>query len=53
MAADGADAIYMKWQRGEATEQDWLDKVQEIRERYPYPEKEEGAQDVKPKADKA
>lgn len=29
-----ADPLYFKWQRGEATEQDWLDKVQEIRERY-------------------
>lgn len=25
-------------QRGEATEQDWLDKIEEIRARYPYPE---------------
>ena len=33
-----ADPIYMKWQRGEATKQQWLDKVQEIRDRYPYPE---------------
>lgn len=32
-----ADPIFFKWQRGEATEQDWLDKVAEIRERYPEP----------------
>ena len=33
-----SDPIFFKWQRGEATEQAWLDKVQQIRERYPYPE---------------
>ncbi len=33
-----ADPIFFKWQRGEATEQDWLDKVAEIRARYPKPE---------------
>jgi hypothetical protein len=31
-----ADPLYFAWQRGEATEQDWLDKVAEIRERFPY-----------------
>lgn len=31
-----ADPIFFAWQRGEATEQDWLDKVAEIRARYPY-----------------
>lgn len=30
-----ADPLFFKWQRGEATEQEWLDKVQEIRDRYP------------------
>ena len=30
-----ADPQFFKWQRGEATEQEWLDKVQQIRERYP------------------
>ena len=30
-----ADPLFFKWQRGEATEQEWLGKVQEIRERYP------------------
>ena len=30
-----SDPIYFKYQRGEATEQEWLDKVQEIKERYP------------------
>jgi len=33
-----ADPLFFKWHRGEATEQEWLDKVAEIRERYPYPE---------------
>ena len=32
-----ADPIFFKYQRGEATEQEWLDKIEEIRERYPYP----------------
>ena len=30
-----ADPLFFKWQRGEVTEQEWLDKVQQIRERYP------------------
>ena len=32
-----ADPLYFGWQRGENTEQAWLDKVAEIRVRYPYP----------------
>ena len=32
-----ADPLYFGWQRGENTEQDWLDKVADIRARYPYP----------------
>jgi hypothetical protein len=32
-----ADPLYFGWQRGENTEQEWLDKVAEIRARYPYP----------------
>ena len=35
-----ADPLFFKWQRGEATEQEWLDKVQQTRERYPYTEGE-------------
>jgi hypothetical protein len=31
-----ADPIFFKWQRGEATEQEWLDKVAEIKARYAY-----------------
>lgn len=30
-----SDALFFKYQRGEVTEQDWLDKVQEIKDRYP------------------
>jgi hypothetical protein len=33
-----ADPLFFKYQRGEATEQEWLDKVDEIRARYPYPD---------------
>ena len=33
-----ADPLFFKYQRGEATEREWLDKIEEIRERYPYPE---------------
>jgi hypothetical protein len=31
-----ADPLFFGWQRDENTEQDWLDKVAEIRERFPY-----------------
>lgn len=30
-----SDPIYFMWQRGEATQQRWLDKVAEIKARYP------------------
>jgi hypothetical protein len=30
-----ADPLYFKWQRGEATEAEWLAKVAEIKTRYP------------------
>ena len=33
-----ADPLFFQYQRGEATEQDWLAKVEEIRLRFPYPE---------------
>jgi len=32
-----SDPLFFQWQRGEATEQDWLDKVAEIQARYPDP----------------
>lgn len=31
-----ADPLYFKSQRGEVTQQEWLDKVAEIEARYPY-----------------
>ena len=33
----GSDAIFFDYQRGEATEQDWLDEVEAIKTAYPYP----------------
>jgi len=33
-----ADPLAMKWQRGEIEKQVWLDKIEEIRERFPKPE---------------
>jgi len=30
-----SDPLFFKWQRGEATEQEWKDKVAEIKARYP------------------
>lgn len=32
-----SDPLFFEWQRGEGTEQAWRDKVEEIRQRYPYP----------------
>lgn len=31
-----SDPIFFKYQRGEAEKQEWLDKIQEIKDRYPY-----------------
>lgn len=33
-----SDPIFFKWQRGEATQQEWLDKVAEIKARFPKEE---------------
>lgn len=30
-----ADPLFFKWQRGEATQQEWLDKIAEIKTRFP------------------
>ena len=38
-APDGSDAIRMKIHQGEATEQEWLERIEEINAQYPYPEK--------------
>jgi hypothetical protein len=37
-APDGPDAIFLQWQRGDATEQDWLDAVQAVKDSHPYPQ---------------
>jgi uncharacterized membrane protein len=31
-----SDPLFFKYQRGEIAEQEWLDKIEEIKERYPY-----------------
>lgn len=33
-----SDPLYFGWQRGENTEQDWLDAIESIKQEYPYPE---------------
>jgi hypothetical protein len=38
-APDGSDAVFLKYQRGEATKQEWLDAVQAINDAHPYPAK--------------
>lgn len=30
-----ADPLFFKWQRGEGTQEAWLDKIAEIKQRYP------------------
>lgn len=30
-----SDPLYFKWQRGEATQEQWLDKIAAIKSRYP------------------
>ena len=35
-----SDPVFMQYQRGEATKQQWLDAVQAIKDAYPYPVKE-------------
>ena len=37
-APDGPDAIFLQWQRGDATEQEWLDAVQAVKDAHPYPD---------------
>lgn len=36
-----SDPIFMQYQRGEATEKEWLDAVQAVKDANPYPVKEE------------
>jgi hypothetical protein len=33
-----SDALFFKYQRGSATEQEWLDAVQAVKDAHPYPE---------------
>jgi len=35
--ASEADQLFFKYQRGEATKEEWEAKIEEIRNRYPYP----------------
>lgn len=35
--AETADPLFFGWQRGENTEQDWLDSIQAIKDANPYP----------------
>ena len=37
-APDGPDAIFLQWQRGDASEQEWLDAVQVVKDAHPYPD---------------
>ena len=32
-----ADLLFFKWQREEITKEEWVDKIQEIKQLYPYP----------------
>jgi hypothetical protein len=32
-----SDPLFFAWQRGEATEQEWLDAVQAVKDAHPYP----------------
>jgi len=34
---DDSDPVFFDFQRGEATEQDWLDAVQAVKDAHPYP----------------
>lgn len=33
-----SDPLFFSWQRGESTEQEWLDAVQAVKDQLPYPE---------------
>ena len=33
-----ADPVFFQWQRGDATQQEWLDSVQAVKDAHPYPE---------------
>jgi hypothetical protein len=42
-APGGPDSIFLRWQRGDATEQEWLDSVQAVKDAHPYPDVPENA----------
>lgn len=44
----GSDPIFFEWQRGDATEQDWLDEVAGIKTAFPYPVLEDFAPEPEP-----
>ena len=33
-----SDPLFFEWQRGDATEAEWLDAVQAVKDAHPYPE---------------
>ena len=35
---ESSDPLFFKYQRGSATEQEWLDAVQAVKDAHPYPE---------------
>jgi hypothetical protein len=38
VAPDGPDSIFFKWQRGDATEQEYVAAVQAVKDAHPYPD---------------
>ena len=36
-APGGPDSVFFRWQRGDATEQEYLDAVQAVKNAHPYP----------------
>jgi len=36
-APGGPDSVFFRWQRGDATEQEYLDAVQAVKDAHPYP----------------
>lgn len=41
-AVGGSDGIFFQYQRGEKTEQEWLDAVKAVNDANPYPDKPAG-----------
>jgi hypothetical protein len=37
-APGGPDSVFFRWQRGDATEQEYLDSVQAVKDANPYPQ---------------